>query len=35
MNDGLTGLYNRAWLNDMLPKLVARARQDGQPAVAR
>jgi len=28
MNDGLTGLYNRAWLNDMLPKLVARARQD-------
>jgi diguanylate cyclase (GGDEF)-like protein len=31
MNDGLTGLYNRAWLNDMLPKLVARARQDGGP----
>jgi diguanylate cyclase (GGDEF)-like protein len=31
MNDGLTGLYNRAWLNDMLPKLVARARQDGSP----
>src|SRR5206468_9548832 len=28
MNDGLTGLYNRAWLNDMLPKLVARACQD-------
>jgi diguanylate cyclase (GGDEF)-like protein len=28
-NDGLTGLYNRAWLNDMLPRLVARARQDG------
>jgi diguanylate cyclase (GGDEF)-like protein len=27
-NDGLTGLYNRAWLNDTLPKLVARARQD-------
>jgi diguanylate cyclase (GGDEF)-like protein len=31
MNDGLTGLYNRAWLNDMLPKLVARARQDDTP----
>ena len=31
MNDGLTGLYNRAWLNDMLPKLVARARQDASP----
>ncbi|WP_036164824.1 GGDEF domain-containing protein [Massilia sp. 9096] len=31
MNDGLTGLYNRAWLNDMLPKLVGRARQDGMP----
>jgi diguanylate cyclase (GGDEF)-like protein len=31
LNDGLTGLYNRAWLNDMLPKLVARARQDGTP----
>lgn len=27
-NDGLTGLYNRAWLNDALPKLVTRARQD-------
>jgi diguanylate cyclase (GGDEF)-like protein len=31
MNDGLTGLYNRAWLNDMLPKLVARARMDRTP----
>jgi len=31
LNDGLTGLYNRAWLNDMLPKLVGRARQDGHP----
>jgi diguanylate cyclase (GGDEF)-like protein len=31
MNDGLTGLYNRAWLNDMLPKLVARSRMDGGP----
>jgi diguanylate cyclase (GGDEF)-like protein len=31
LNDALTGLYNRAWLNDMLPKLAARARQDGTP----
>jgi diguanylate cyclase (GGDEF)-like protein len=31
MNDGLTGLYNRAWLNDMLPKLLTRSRQDGSP----
>ncbi|MCA1248580.1 GGDEF domain-containing protein [Massilia sp. MS-15] len=31
LNDSLTGLYNRAWLNDMLPKLAARARQDGSP----
>jgi diguanylate cyclase (GGDEF)-like protein len=31
LNDGLTGLYNRTWLNDMLPKLVARSRQDGTP----
>jgi len=30
-NDALTGLYNRAWLNDMLPRLVARAGQDGAP----
>jgi diguanylate cyclase (GGDEF)-like protein len=30
-NDGLTGLYNRAWLNEVLPKLVARARQEGAP----
>ena len=29
LNDALTGLYNRAWLNDMLGKLVARATQDG------
>ncbi|WP_308601894.1 cyclic nucleotide-binding domain-containing protein [Massilia sp. Dwa41.01b] len=26
LNDTLTGLYNRTWLADMLPKLVARAR---------
>ena len=25
MNDGLTGLYNRTWLSDMLPKMVATA----------
>ncbi len=31
MNDGLTGLYNRAWLNDMLPKLVATAHRSGGP----
>jgi len=31
LNDGLTGLYNRAWLNDMLPKLVSRAAHDGRP----
>jgi len=29
LNDALTGLYNRAWLNEMLPKLAARASQDG------
>ena len=31
LNDGLTGLYNRAWLGEMLPKLAMRARQDGSP----
>jgi diguanylate cyclase (GGDEF)-like protein len=31
LNDALTGMYNRAWLNDMLPKLVARAQQDTTP----
>jgi diguanylate cyclase (GGDEF)-like protein len=31
LNDALTGLYNRAWLNEMLPKLTMRARQDGSP----
>ena len=31
MNDGLTGLYNRAWLNDMLPKMVATAQRAGTP----
>lgn len=31
LNDTLTGLYNRTWLADMLPKLVARARTQGSP----
>jgi diguanylate cyclase (GGDEF)-like protein len=31
LNDTLTGLYNRAWLADMLPKLVTRARTQGSP----
>jgi diguanylate cyclase (GGDEF)-like protein len=31
MNDGLTGLYNRAWLNDMLPKMVAGAHRAEAP----
>ncbi|MES2152432.1 MAG: GGDEF domain-containing protein [Pseudomonadota bacterium] len=29
MNDGLTSLYNRAWLDDMLPKMVGAAERDG------
>ncbi|HEX9172407.1 MAG TPA: diguanylate cyclase [Telluria sp.] len=29
LNDALTGLYNRAWLNDMLPKMITRAQQEG------
>jgi diguanylate cyclase (GGDEF)-like protein len=31
MNDGLTGMYNRAWLNDMLPKMVATAKRAEAP----
>jgi len=31
LNDGLTGLYNRAWLNDMLPKVAASAQRSGMP----
>jgi diguanylate cyclase (GGDEF)-like protein len=31
MVDGLTGLYNRAWLNDFLPQLAASAQATGQP----
>ncbi len=33
MNDGLTGLYNRIWLGDMLPKMVAKAHR-GDSALA-
>ncbi len=29
MTDGLTGLYNRRWLDDRLPRLVERTRRDG------
>ncbi|HEV7816785.1 MAG TPA: GGDEF domain-containing protein [Janthinobacterium sp.] len=31
MIDGLTGLYNRAWLNDLLPTMVTTARGAGTP----
>lgn len=31
MIDGLTGLYNRAWLNDLLPTMVATARGAATP----
>jgi len=31
MNDDLTGLYNRGWLSDMLPKMVASAQRGGNP----
>lgn len=31
LNDGLTGLYNRAWLNDVLPRLVATAAATRAP----
>ncbi|MES2257355.1 MAG: GGDEF domain-containing protein [Pseudomonadota bacterium] len=31
MVDGLTGLYNRAWLNDLLPTMVASAHGSGSP----
>ncbi|WP_145649662.1 GGDEF domain-containing protein [Pseudoduganella lurida] len=31
MNDGLTGLYNRAWLNDVLPRLTATAHATRAP----
>jgi diguanylate cyclase (GGDEF)-like protein len=31
LNDPLTGLYNRAWLAETLPKLASRARLDGTP----
>lgn len=31
LNDSLTGLYNRAWLNDMLPKMLATTQRNGTP----
>jgi diguanylate cyclase (GGDEF)-like protein len=31
LNDGLTGLYNRAWLNDVLPRLIATAQGTRAP----
>ncbi len=31
MNDGLTGLYNRIWLGDMLPKMVSKAQRANTP----
>jgi diguanylate cyclase len=31
MIDGLTGLYNRAWLNDVLPTMIATAHAAGTP----
>jgi diguanylate cyclase (GGDEF)-like protein len=31
LNDSLTGLYNRAWLNDMLPRIAATAQRTGAP----
>ena len=31
MVDGLTGLYNRAWLNDLLPTMIATAHGAGTP----
>lgn len=31
MVDGLTGLHNRAWLNDLLPAMVAQAHAAGTP----
>ncbi|WP_338771394.1 diguanylate cyclase [Massilia sp. METH4] len=31
LNDGLTGLYNRAWLNDVLPRLVSTAQVTRAP----
>ncbi len=31
LTDGLTGVYNRRWLDKMLPRLLQRSEQDGQP----
>ena len=31
MTDGLTGVYNRRWLDQMLPRLLQRSEQDDLP----
>ncbi|MBB5606827.1 diguanylate cyclase (GGDEF)-like protein [Janthinobacterium sp. S3M3] len=31
MVDSLTGLYNRAWLNDLLPNMIVTAHSSGEP----
>ena len=31
MLDSLTGLYNRAWLNDLLPNMISTAHESGAP----
>ncbi|GJM14024.1 MAG: hypothetical protein DHS20C12_24270 [Pseudohongiella sp.] len=31
LTDGLTGVYNRRWLDQMLPRLLQRSEQDGLP----
>lgn len=31
MTDGLTGVYNRRWLDDMIPRLLQRSEHDGLP----
>ncbi len=31
LNDSLTGLYNRAWLNDMLPRMIVTSQRNGTP----
>ncbi len=31
LTDGLTGVYNRRWLDEMLPRLLQRSEHDGQP----
>jgi diguanylate cyclase (GGDEF)-like protein len=33
LTDGLTGIYNRRWLDQMLPRLLHRCEQDNQPFI--